>query len=75
MISGKGILYTVLGAAGAAAVVGTMLTGGTRSEKMRKLGSGFQNMISSFREKATSLVSHNSRQRAEFDQANRMGHS
>lgn len=75
MISGKGILYTVLGAAGAAVVVGSMLTGGTRGEKMRKLGSGFQNLLNSFRQKAIGDSSHDSKHRAEFDQANNMGHA
>lgn len=74
MISGKGILYTVLGAAGAAVVVGSMLTGGTRGEKMRKLGSGLQNFIGSFRQKALGGTPHDANQRAEFDQANNMGH-
>lgn len=75
MISGKGILYTVIGAAGAAAIVGTMLTGGSRAEKMRRLGSGLQNMLSSFRQRTSTLMSHNPGHRAEFDQANGMGRS
>lgn len=68
MISGKGILYTVLGAAGAAVVAGTMLTGGTRAEKFKKLGSGLQNFIGSVKRKALN-------QRQGSDHADSMGHS
>jgi hypothetical protein len=76
MVSGKGILYTVIGAAGAAVVAGTMLTGGTRSEKMKKIGSGIQNFLGSISRKG--LMRNNpqdSKSRAEFNQASGMGHS
>ena len=72
MISGKGILYTVLGAAGAAVVAGTMLTGGTRRDKFRKFGTGVQNFLSSLKRKALTSGPAESHHRAEFDQANRM---
>ena len=74
MISGKGILYTVLGAAGAAVLAGTMLTGGTRGEKMRKIGSGLQNLLASGRKRLTGS-SQESRNRAEYNQAHDMGHA
>ena len=71
MVSGKGILYTVLGAAGAAVLAGTVLTGGTRSEKFRKFGSGVQNLIGFIKGKSGAMMqSGPSDQRAEFDQAN-----
>ena len=73
MISGKGILYTVIGAAGAAVLLGTMLTGGQRGEKMRKIGSGLQNLLASGRNRLSGL-SQESKNRAEFDQAHDMGH-
>ena len=75
MISGKGILYTVLGATGAAIVAGTMLTGGTRGEKLRKLGSGIQKFLGSMNRKRLMGSSHDAHQRAEFNQANDMGHA
>jgi outer membrane murein-binding lipoprotein Lpp len=70
MISGKGILYTILGAAGAAVVAGTMLTGGKRTEKFRKLGSGLQNFIGSMKRKAL-----NPDQPSGSDQPDRIGHA
>jgi hypothetical protein len=76
MISGKGILYTVLAAAGTAVVAGTMLTGGRRSEKFRKMGSGLQNLIGSIKRRVNMNMmssSNESMRRAEFNQANEMG--
>jgi hypothetical protein len=76
MISGKGILYTVIGAAGAAVVAGTMLTGGTRSEKLKKIRSGIQNFLGSMnRKKLLGTTPEESKHRAEFNQASGMGHS
>ena len=72
MISGKGILYTVLGAAGAAVVAGTMLTGGTRRDKFRKFGNGVQNLLGSLKRKVLTGGAGESHHRAEFDHANRM---
>jgi hypothetical protein len=74
MISGKGILYTVMGAAGAAVLAGTMLTGGNRSEKLKKIGSGIQNFLGSMNRRWLGSPQESSR-RAEFNQANSMGHS
>jgi hypothetical protein len=79
MISGKGILYTVLGAAASAAIAGTMLTGGVRGEKMRRMTSGLQNLIGSLKRKAQTLTTpQETRNRAEFNQASgmsNMGHA
>lgn len=47
MISGKGVLYTVLAASGAALLLGTMLTGGKRREPLRRFGDKVQNIIGS----------------------------
>jgi hypothetical protein len=47
MISGKGILYTVLVASGAALLVGTMITGGKRREPLRRAGEKIQDFIGS----------------------------
>ena len=74
MISGKGILYTVLGAAGAAVLAGRMLTGGNRSDKLRNIGSGLQNFIGSLRGRSMNSPQE-LKNRAEFDQANNMGRS
>jgi outer membrane murein-binding lipoprotein Lpp len=74
MISGKGILYTVLGAAGAAVLAGTMLTGGHRGEKMRKIGSGLQNLLAAGRKRLTGS-SQESQNRAEYNQAHDRGHA
>ena len=70
MISGKGILYTVLAASSAAVLVGTMLT--KRSGGLQRLGNKLQNFMGSMRRHDTM---GNSMQRAEFDQASTMGHS
>jgi hypothetical protein len=75
MISGKGILYTVLGATGAAIVAGTMLTKGNRSEKLRKFAMSVQNIIGSLGRKKPMASIQDSRNRAEFNQASRMGHA
>jgi hypothetical protein len=75
MISGKGILYTVLGAAGAAVLAGRMLTGGNSSEKFRSMGSGIQNFLGLLKSKRTTNSPQELRNRAEFDQANNMGRS
>lgn len=75
MISGKGILFTVLGAAGAAVVAGTMLTGGQRGEKMRHMGDRVRNFIGSFRNKRLLNSPGSSHQRAEYNQAHDMGHA
>ena len=70
MISGKGILYTVLAASSAAVLVGTMLT--KRSGGLQRLGNKLQNFMGSMRRDDRM---GNSMQRAEFDQASTMGHS
>jgi hypothetical protein len=75
MISGKGVLYTVLSAAGAAVVAGTMLTRGNRSEKLRKIGSGIQHFISSLSGKRMMSTPQETHNRAEFNQASNMGHA
>jgi hypothetical protein len=76
MISGKGILYTVIGAASAAALAGTMLTGGTRGEKLRSMRSGVQSFFSSImRRRMPAASSNSSMQRAEYNQVSSMGHS
>ena len=71
MISGKGILYMVLGAAGAAVVAGTMITGGTRGEKLRKLGSGIQNFLGSLNQKNLKGPAQNSK----LAESNDTGHA
>jgi hypothetical protein len=70
MISGKGILYTVLGAASAAVVVGTMITGGKKGEKLKNMGAGIQNFLGSLKSKRSITSSSDALQRAEFNQAN-----
>lgn len=70
MISGKGILYTVLAASSAAVLVGTMLT--KRSGGLQQLGTKLQNFMGSMRR---NNPMGNSMRRAEFDQASTMGHS
>lgn len=73
MISGKGILYTVLAASGAAVLVGTMLTGGKRREPLRRFGNKVQNFIGSVK-RALPEGKHSSR-RSDIDQVSPMGHS
>jgi hypothetical protein len=76
MISGKGILYTVIAAAGAAVVAGSVLTGGRRGETMRKFTSGVQNFISNLSGRRNAIDSPpQAMRRAEFDQAHSMGRS
>jgi len=70
MISGKGILYTVLAASSAAVLVGTMLT--KKSGGLQRLGDRLQNFMGSMRKQVST---GHSMQRAEFDQASTMGHS
>jgi hypothetical protein len=45
MISGKGILYTVLAAASAAVLAGSMLTKGERGQSLKKIGGSLQNFF------------------------------
>jgi hypothetical protein len=45
MISGKGILYTVLAAASAAVLAGSMLTKSERGQSLKKIGSSLQNVF------------------------------
>ena len=45
MISGKGILYTVLAAASAAVLAGSILTKGERGQSLKKMGSSLQNIF------------------------------
>jgi hypothetical protein len=79
MISGKGILYTVLAAAGTAAVVGTMLTGGTRREKLQRLGSKVQDIGSKVQNFVGSLknegLSRTSTSRSQISEPGSMGHA
>lgn len=59
MISMKGILYTVIGAAASAALVGTILTRGKRGENLRAVGSKVQNLLGN-REQTNETVVGNS---------------
>ena len=71
MISGKGILYTVLAASGAAVLVGTMLTGGKRLEPLRRFGNKVQNLIGSV--KRALPESRRTSHRSEIDQVSPVG--
>jgi hypothetical protein len=69
MISGKGILYTVIAATSAAVLVGSMLTGGKRKEPLRKFGNKVQNLL------GRSDKSKVSDAQSEIKQVSPMGHS
>jgi len=71
MVSMKGILFTVLGAAAAAVVVGTMFTPEKRSSLLASAKNNSGNLLSKARSIANNL-NLQSRHRAEFDQANRV---
>jgi hypothetical protein len=45
MISGKGLIYTVLAAASAAVLAGSMLTKGERGQSLKKIGGSLQNFF------------------------------
>ncbi len=71
MISGKGVLYTVLAASGAAVLLGTMLTGGKRREPLRRFGDKVQNIIGSVK-RALPERGHASR-KSDIDQVSPVG--
>jgi hypothetical protein len=76
MVSAKGLLYTAVAATAAAVVVGTMLT----PERRAKLVNYAKSNSGPLLDKAKSLIgalgsSQSSGARAEFDQANRVGHA
>jgi hypothetical protein len=76
MVSAKGLLYTAVAATAAAVIVGTVLT----PERRTKLINYAKNNSGPLLDKAKSLLgslgsSQSAGTRAEFDQANRMGHA
>lgn len=68
MVSMKGLLYTVLGAAAAAAVVGTMIAPAKRNASIKSAKNNLGGLLG----KAKSLVSQKD-EKAEVDQAS--GHA
>jgi hypothetical protein len=75
MVSMKGLVYTALGAAAAAVVVGTMLTPERRSKLMRYAKDNSGPLVSKAKSWLNTLTSQSAPARAEFDQANRVGHA
>lgn len=74
MVSVKGLLFTTLGAAAAATLVGIMLTPGRGSEKLRNAGNTLNRWVDKTKSLTANLTKGASRERAEFSQASGMGH-
>lgn len=75
MVSMKGILYTTLGAAAAAALVGTMLTPSRRSSIVKFAKDNSDSLFSKAKQFASGLTSHSAERRAANAQTSRTGHA
>jgi len=75
MVSMKGILYTTLGAAAAAALVGTMLTPRRRSSIVKFAKDNSNSLFNRAKQFASGLTSQSAERRAEYTQASHAGHA